>query len=92
LFAGKPLGILTFSYLSVKMKLTMLPSEITFKQLTGAGFLGGIGFTMAIFITLLAFQENEIIEQFKIAVMISSLLAGLVGFAVLKSAGNRRTI
>lgn len=84
LLAGKPIGIFTFSYMSVKLKLTSLPSEINFKQLIGVGFLGGIGFTMSIFITLLAFGENEMIEQSKIAVMVSSLMAGLIGFVVLK--------
>ena len=85
LLVGKPVGILTFSYLSIKLKLTSLPSDINLKQLIGAGFFGGIGFTMSIFITLLAFEQNEIIEQSKIAVMFSSVTAGLIGFVILKS-------
>lgn len=85
LLVGKPVGILSFSYLSTKLRITTLPSDISFKQLAGAGLLGGIGFTMSIFITLLAFQQNEIIEQSKIAIMCSSVIAGLVGFTVLKS-------
>jgi len=85
LLVGKPVGILSFSYLSTKLQITTLPSDISFKQLAGAGLLGGIGFTMSIFITLLAFQQNEIIEQSKIAIMCSSVIAGLVGFIVLKS-------
>jgi NhaA family Na+:H+ antiporter len=86
LLVGKPVGILSFSYLSIKLKLAALPDEINFRQLLGAGFLGGIGFTMSIFITLLAFEQNAIIEQSKIAVMVSSVIAGLIGFLVLKLA------
>jgi NhaA family Na+:H+ antiporter len=84
LLLGKPVGILSFSYLSIKMKFTSLPSDLNLRQLSGAGFLGGIGFTMSIFITLLAFQDNDIIEQSKIAVMVSSLIAGAIGFVILK--------
>lgn len=91
LLVGKPVGILSFSYLSIKLKLTSLPTDINFKQLLGAGFLGGIGFTMSIFITLLAFQQNEIIDQSKIAVMVSSVIAGLIGFLILNSVKTRQT-
>jgi NhaA family Na+:H+ antiporter len=91
LLVGKPAGILTFSYLSIKLKLAALPTDINFKQLLGAGFLGGIGFTMSIFITLLAFQQNGIVEQSKIAVMASSVIAGLIGFMILKSVNARNT-
>lgn len=86
LLVGKPVGILSLSYLSIKLKLTSLPVDINFRQLLGVGFLGGIGFTMSIFITLLAFKQNEIIEQSKIAVMVSSVIAGLIGFVLLNSA------
>jgi NhaA family Na+:H+ antiporter len=91
LLLGKPVGILSFSYMSIKLKLATLPVDINFKQLLGAGFLGGIGFTMSIFITLLAFQQNEIIEQSKIAVMVSSVIAGLIGFVILKSVKIKET-
>lgn len=90
LLIGKPVGILSFSYLSIKLKLTSLPPDINLKQLVGAGFLGGIGFTMSIFITLLAFKQNEIIEQSKIAVMVSSVIAGLIGLVILKSVGKSK--
>jgi NhaA family Na+:H+ antiporter len=90
LLVGKPLGILSFSYLSIKLKVSLLPDDINFKQLLGAGFLGGIGFTMSIFITLLAFQQNDVIEQSKIAVMISSMFAGLIGFIILKLFRNNK--
>lgn len=85
LLLGKPVGIVGFSYLSIKMKFTSLPSDLNLRQLSGAGFLGGIGFTMSIFIILLAFRDHDVIEQSKIAVMISSLIAGAIGFIILKA-------
>ena len=84
LLIGKPLGITLFSYLSVWMKVTKLRVALNFGQVIGAGFLGGIGFTMSIFITLLAFEDAAYIEQSKIVVMISSLVAGSIGFVILK--------
>jgi Na+:H+ antiporter, NhaA family len=83
LFVGKSMGITLFSFLAVKLGLSQLPNEVSWKQLIGAGFLGGIGFTMAIFITLLAFNDPEIIQSSKISILISSLLAGAVGFWIL---------
>lgn len=84
LFIGKPLGITLFSYLSVWLKAAKLTTPLEFKKILGAGFLGGIGFTMSIFITLLAFEDAEFIEQSKIVVMFSSILSGTVGFIILK--------
>jgi Na+:H+ antiporter, NhaA family len=83
LLAGKPLGILSFSYLSIKLRLSSLPAEINFGQMAGVGFLAGIGFTMSIFVTLLAFNEHSTIAQSKIAIMTGSLLAGLIGYFLL---------
>src|SRR5690606_39084761 len=83
LFAGKPIGIVTFSYLSIKTKISQLPDGIDFKQIAGAGMLGGIGFTMSIFITLLAFSDSATINESKMAIMIASVLSGVVGYVVL---------
>lgn len=85
LIVGKPLGIVSFSYLAIKSRLASMPEELNIGRVIGGGFLGGIGFTMSIFITLLAFNEESLVEQSKIVVMISSLAAGLTGFFVLKS-------
>jgi NhaA family Na+:H+ antiporter len=85
LFAGKPLGITSFSYLAVRSGVSQLPGELTWKHLIGAGFLGGIGFTMSIFIALLAFDQAEIIEISKITILLSSFLAGTTGFVFLKT-------
>jgi len=80
---GKPLGIFLFSMLAVKMGLSQLPKDLSWKHIIGAGFLGGIGFTMSIFITLLAFDNPEIIYNSKISILISSLISGTVGFLIL---------
>lgn len=83
LLLGKPLGIFLASFLAVKARLSQLPGEISWKHIVGAGFLGGTGFTMSIFITLLAFSDPEIIQATKISVLIGSFLAGLTGFLIL---------
>lgn len=84
LIIGKPLGIILFSYLAILFGLAKLPKELSMKKLLGAGFLGGIGFTMSIFITLLAFEDNEIINNAKFMILVASLLSGIVGFLWLK--------
>jgi Na+:H+ antiporter, NhaA family len=83
LIVGKPLGVLLFSFAAVKLKISSLSDDINWKHIIGAGILGGIGFTMSIFITLLAFKEAEIIIGAKIAVLFSSMVAGLVGYVYL---------
>lgn len=85
LIIGKPVGIFAFSYLSIKTKISQIPDGINFKQMAGAGILGGIGFTMSIFITLLAFEDSATIDDSKISIMIGSVLAGVVGYFVLAS-------
>jgi len=80
LLVGKPLGIFVFSIIGVVAGLCSLPKEITKKHLIGVGLLAGIGFTMSIFITLLAFSDNSSIVSSKISVLIASLLAGMLGF------------
>lgn len=80
LVIGKPLGIFLFSFVAVVTGMCTLPSEINWKHVIGVGLLGGIGFTMSIFITLLAFAEPEFITQSKIAILLASLVSGSVGF------------
>lgn len=79
LVAGKPIGITLFSFLAIAIGLSKLPSGIGYKQIMGAGFLGGIGFTMSIFVTLLAFNDDYIIAESKITILLSSLTAAIVG-------------
>lgn len=84
LILGKPLGIIAFSYLAIVTKITTLSRDLNLMQLLGAGLLGGIGFTMSIFIAILAFDDVVLVEQSKLAVMMSSLIAGALGFFILK--------
>ncbi len=84
LVIGKPLGIFLFSLLGVSLGLCALPKDLNWKTIIGAGMLGGIGFTMSIFITLLAFKEPEDIAISKIAILIASFIAGILGFLGLK--------
>ena len=84
LVLGKPLGIVLFSLIAVWLGLGMLPSDLKWKNIIGAGFLGGIGFTMSIFITLLAFADLALINSSKIAILIASVIAGIIGFVTLK--------
>lgn len=85
LLVGKPIGIWIFSFLSVKLKISKLPEDLNWKAILGVGFLGGIGFTMSIFITLLTFSDNEHINNSKIMILVSSLIAGIFGLLFLKS-------
>jgi len=84
LFIGKPLGIFLFSYVGVKLKLAQIPSEVCWSQILGIGFLGGIGFTMSFFVSQLAFTNEEILSLAKFAVLIASLVSGVIGFLILK--------
>lgn len=86
LVIGKPLGIWLFSFLGVSLGICVLPKDLQWKTIIGAGMLGGIGFTMSIFITLLAFKSEgeEVITYSKIAILIASFTAGTAGFLWLK--------
>lgn len=84
LVIGKPLGIFLLSFIAVSFGICKLPEDLNWKSILGAGFLGGIGFTMSIFITLLAFEDLSIINNAKFVILISSLIAGAIGFLMLK--------
>ena len=81
---GKPFGIWLFSYLAVTFGICTLPIDLKWNHIIGAGMLGGIGFTMSMFITLLAFDSAEIINTSKIAILVASLISGIVGLVWLK--------
>ena len=90
LIIGKPLGIIVFCFIAVSLGICRLPAELNWKHIFGAGLLGGIGFTMSIFITNLAFPGNpDVITASKIAVFLASLAAGLIGFFWLKYANSK---
>jgi NhaA family Na+:H+ antiporter len=83
LIIGKPLGILLFSFLGVFLGLCSLPGGIRWRNIAGAGILGGIGFTMSIFISMLAFDNPVYIINSKITILLSSLIAGIIGLLFL---------
>jgi NhaA family Na+:H+ antiporter len=85
LIIGKPIGILGFAILSVRAGISSLPIDVKGRHLLGSGFLGGIGFTMSIFISMLAFTDVQLINIAKISVLIASLIAGIIGYFVLKT-------
>ncbi|MCK9163284.1 MAG: Na+/H+ antiporter NhaA [Bacteroidales bacterium] len=84
LLFGKPIGIFLFSWIGVRAKVFKLPSGLNFKHILSVGFLGGIGFTMSIFITLLAFKNPEIQNNAKIAILIASISAAIISLIMLR--------
>jgi NhaA family Na+:H+ antiporter len=84
LVLGKITGILLFSYLTVKLGISELPSNINWKHILGAAMLGGIGFTMSLFISSLAYTNEIIINQAKLGILIGSFVAAVIGFIYLK--------
>jgi NhaA family Na+:H+ antiporter len=90
LFIGKPLGIFLASFIMVKLGFASLPRGVTWAQLTGVGFLAGIGFTMSLFVNELAFkgldpeQAKEFIASGKIGIFAASILSAIVGLIWLK--------
>lgn len=91
LFFGKVLGINLFSWIAIKLKISGLPKDSSWSQMIGVGFLAGIGFTMSIFIAILSFKGfPEIQDEAKIAILLASLLSGLVGFLLLKRIGKNK--
>lgn len=86
LFFGKPIGIVLLSLLAIRLGWSRLPVGVSWRHILGAGFLGGIGFTMSIFITLLAFNDPVIVQASKTSVLLTSLVSGIAGYVIL----NRR--
>lgn len=81
---GKPLGIVGFSYLLCKTGLVSIPKDITTPQFIGSGALGGIGFTMSLFIATLAFADETYLTIAKVSILAASVLSGLIGFVIFK--------
>ncbi len=92
LVLGKPIGITVFAIVAVTIGLCRLPLDLAWRHVMGAGMLGGIGFTMSIFITNLAFATNPVeINGSKMAILLASLIAGTMGFLWLKFFGRPRS-
>jgi NhaA family Na+:H+ antiporter len=90
LIVGKPLGVTLLCFIAVASGICRLPADLSWRHVIGAGLLGGIGFTMSIFITNLAFAGNaEYVNASKMAILIASLASGIIGFLWLRFRNNR---
>jgi len=85
LVIGKPVGITFFSWLAVRLGLAALPPGVAWRSVVGVSCLGGIGFTMSLFIAALAFTEGTLVTEAKIGILAASLVAGLAGWALIRS-------
>lgn len=85
LIIGKQAGITLFAWLAVKTGLAALPGDISWKDIYAAGWLGGIGFTMSLFIANLAFDGSPFLSVSKVGILAASFIAGVVGWAMFKS-------
>jgi NhaA family Na+:H+ antiporter len=88
LVIGKPLGIAGAAWIATRLKISDLPQGVGWTQMLGAGALGGIGFTMSIFVASIAFRGHEQIDQAKAAIIFASVLAGAIGYFVLRAASS----
>jgi NhaA family Na+:H+ antiporter len=91
LFLGKQIGITLFCWLAVKMKMADLPEGTDWKMIYGTALLGGIGFTMSLFISSLAFTNPEIIADSKIGILTASLISAFAGYFILKKSLNSKS-
>jgi len=80
---GKPLGVILFSYLSVKTGIASLPQEVRWSHIFGGAMLGGIGFTMSLFLADLSFSDPQTLNYSRIAILVGSVLSALVGMSFL---------
>lgn len=90
LFLGKQIGIFLFSFAAVKFKIASVPEGVSWKKIYSAAILAGIGFTMSLFIANLAFGNPELLDIAKVGILSGSLLSGIIGFIILKSALNKK--
>lgn len=89
LFFGKQIGVTLFAWLAVKVGWALLPTSVSWKQIYGVALLGGIGFTMSLFVAGLAFGEGVLLAASKVGILAASLLSGIVGYIVLRNMGTR---
>ena len=93
LVIGKQIGIFGVSYILVKLKVAKLPAQVTKRHLYGASVIGGIGFTMSIFVSSLSFADETVLATAKISIMIASILAAILGgiiFGLIKLKSEKR--
>ncbi len=84
LFVGKPLGIMVTAFLAIKLKLAEMPKNVNWKLLFGVAMLAGIGFTMSLFVSFIAYEDTARQDISKIAILIGSLISGIFGLTYLK--------
>ena len=84
LIFGKPVGIVVSSMICSKLRIGQLPAKSNLTHIIGLGLLAGIGFTMSIFISVLSFNNEVLIDEAKLSVLTASLIAGIVGFIILR--------
>lgn len=89
LILGKPVGIFFFTYLATKMKLIHKPDNLSWEEILAVGFLGGIGFTMSIFITHLAFVDETVISAVKLGIFIASFIAATIGVLLINKVSKK---
>ncbi|MHA8061792.1 Na+/H+ antiporter NhaA [Aquirufa beregesia] len=80
---GKPIGIFLFCFIASSLGISKLPKDLSWASIVGVGFLGGIGFTMSIFITNLSFNQESIIDVSKFSILLASLVSAIIGFSML---------
>ena len=85
LLFGKPIGIVGMSFILVKAKIAKLPQNVNWVHMVGAGILGGVGFTMAIFVANLAFADPAFVATAKLGILSASALAGILGYLFLSA-------
>jgi len=78
-------GVLVASWVAVRLGIAVLPARVRWSHVTGAGALAGIGFTVALFITQLAFDDPALVDQGKIGILGASLLMGILGYVLLRA-------
>lgn len=88
LMIGKPVGITLFAWLAVRSGLALRPAGVTWRHIHGAGWLGGIGFTMSLFIASLAFGDSGLLDVAKIGILAASLVSGIGGWIILRTIKN----
>ena len=84
LVVGKPLGIVAMSWLAVRLGVAQLPEGVRWAHIAGAGMLGGVGFTMSLFVSNLAFSDPSQVAAAKAAILVASLIAGTAGYVLLR--------
>jgi NhaA family Na+:H+ antiporter len=85
LIVGKPIGITLFAWLAVRAGIAIMPGAISWRHIFGVACLGGIGFTISLFIAELAFADRPLGDAARIGILVGSVIAGAVGYAVLRA-------